>query len=246
MYYSIIFFIFGLVFGSFYTVVGFRLPNNESIIKPGSHCTNCKKNLKWYELIPLISYIIQLGKCKNCKKHISIKYPLFELLTGICFMLCYVVFGLTLDIIIPLTFVSILIIIIISDIEEMIIPDEIIIIGSILIVIENIFISGFNAALFFAVMYLIKLIGDFIFKKESLGGGDIKLMFFIGLVFSIESIPVIIFLASFVALPYAILLVILKKDNVIPYGPFLSLTAISLLFLNQTSMSLMDFINYIV
>lgn len=254
MYYVIIFFIFGLVFGSFYTVVGFRLPNNESIIKPRSHCSNCKKVLKWYELIPVLSYIFQLGKCRNCKKHISIKYLLYELLTGICFSLAYIVFGLSIKIIIPLTLISLLIIVIISDMEYMIIPDEIIIFGSILLIIEILFINGINgfitsiinAIMFFGVMYLIKIIGDFVFKKESLGGGDIKLMFMIGLIFNIKTIIVIIFLASFIALPYAIIVMFTKKEAMVAYGPFLSLTSIALLLLNLTNISLIDLINYMV
>ena len=107
---TIIFFIFGLIFGSFFQVVGLRLPKGESIIKPASHCTSCDKKLKWYELIPILSYLMQGGKCRNCKKHISIKYPLYELLTGISYALCYLVFGFSTDIIIPLTLISTLII----------------------------------------------------------------------------------------------------------------------------------------
>ena len=254
MYYTIIFFVFGLVLGSFYTVVGLRLPNNESIIKPRSHCPNCKRKLKWYELIPIFSYIIQRGKCRGCKKHISIKYPLYELLTGICFALSYIVFGLSLKIIMPLTLISLLIIVIISDIEYMIIPDEIIIFGSILLIVETLFINGMNgflasvvnSILFFITMYLIKKVGDFIFKKESLGGGDIKLMTMIGICFHIKTIVVIIFIASFIALPYAIIVMLKKKEAMVPYGPFLSLTSIALILLKQNFMSLIDLINYIV
>ena len=160
----ITFFVFGLIFGSFFQVVGLRLPKGESIIKPASHCTNCDKKLKWYELIPILSYIIQGGKCRKCKKHISIKYPLYELLTGISFAFCYIVFGFSTDIIIPLTIISILIIVIISDIEYMVIPDEVLFVGTILILIETIILKGWNSGLHslvggligFIMMYLIK------------------------------------------------------------------------------------------
>ena len=91
MYFVVIFFIIGLILGSFYQVVGLRLPVGESFINSRSYCPKCKKKLKWYELIPLVSYIIQFGKCRKCKKRISITYPLFELLTGVCFALSYVV-----------------------------------------------------------------------------------------------------------------------------------------------------------
>lgn len=254
MFYTILFFIIGLILGSFFNVVGLRLPKGESFIKSRSYCPKCKKKLKWYELIPLISYIIQLGKCRGCKKHISVKYPLIELLTGICFAISYIVFGLTLNILIPLTLISALVIVIVSDTEYMVIPDEIILIASILLVLETLFIKGgqaclsslFNGVLAFCGMYLIKIVGDAVFKKESLGGGDIKLMFMIGLVFNFQTMIVILFLASFMALPYAIAVLLLKKDPIVPYGPFISLTSIALLLLKLNSVSLFDLINYIV
>ena len=86
-------FIVGIIFGSFYNVVADRLPNNESIIKPRSHCPNCNHVLKWYELIPLISFIIQRGKCRKCYYKMSIWYFLSELLTGLLFCLSYYLFG---------------------------------------------------------------------------------------------------------------------------------------------------------
>lgn len=251
---TIIFFIFGLIFGSFFQVVGLRLPKGESIIKPASHCTNCDKKLKWYELIPILSYIIQGGKCRHCKNHISIKYPLYELLTGICFALLYIVFGFSTDIIIPLTLTSALIIVIISDIEYMVIPDEVLLFGTVILLVETLILKGWGAGLHsflggllgFVLMYVIKLAGDFAFKAESLGGGDIKLFFMLGLVFNFDTIVVILFLASFFALPYAISIMLMKKDNVVPYGPFISLTAIVLLLIKLTNFSLLELINYLV
>lgn len=250
---GLIFFIIGLIFGSFFQVVALRLPRGESIVKPASHCEACNKRLKWYELIPVISYIIQGGKCSSCKKRISIKYPLFELLTGLSFCLCYVVFGMTTEIIIPLTLISALIIVIISDTEYMVIPDEVLFITSVAIIIEKIVLYGFSNALSafgsgllgFLLMYGIKLLGDFIFKAESLGGGDIKLFFMLGLVFNFSTLIVILFLSSFFALPYAISIMLMKKDNIVPYGPFISLTAITLLLFKLTNISLLELINYL-
>lgn len=250
---GLILFIIGLIFGSFFQVVALRLPRGESIIKPASHCEVCNERLKWYELIPVISYIIQGGKCSYCKKHISIKYPIFELLTGLSFSLCYVVFGLTTEIIIPLTLISALIIVIISDTEYMVIPDEVLFITSVAIIIEKIVLYGFSDALGafgsgllgFMLMYGIKLLGDFIFKAESLGGGDIKLFFMLGLMFNFSTLVVILFLSSFFALPYAISIMLMKKDNIVPYGPFISLTAIALLLFKLTNISLLELINYL-
>ena len=125
IYLLIIFFIFGAIFGSFYNVVGWRLPKGESIIYPPSHCPNCNHQLKILDLIPVFSFILQRGKCRYCKNKIAWYYPVFEFLCGIVFMLCYLVFGITPELLKALTFVSMLIIIMVSDFNYMIIPDEV-------------------------------------------------------------------------------------------------------------------------
>ena len=102
IYYYILFFIFGLCFGSFYNVLALRLPKGESIIKPKSHCPKCLHTLKWYELIPIISFIIQKGKCKNCHTKLSFFYPFTELVTGLLFVISYYSFGFSYDLIIAL------------------------------------------------------------------------------------------------------------------------------------------------
>lgn len=257
--YLIIFFIIGSIMGSFYHVLATRISNGLSIIKPPSHCEKCKHILKWYELIPIFSYFIQCGKCRICKTKIPISYVLMELCTGILFAVCYHVFDTPLDIAISLVFVSSLIIIIISDIEYMIILDEILIFAIIGIIILNVInislTSGIVIGLYetaikvlagigsFATMLLIKKLGDFLFKQESLGGGDIKLMFLIGLVIGYEMSICNIFFATFLAFPIALLLLITKKDNMIPFGPFLSMSAI-LLFV--WGIDFMDIINFII
>lgn len=236
---GVMIFIVGLIFGSFYNVVGYRLPNNMSIVFPASHCTNCKHKLKFYELIPVISYIFLGGKCKVCKERISIFYPFFELLTGILFLLSYLKFGLTLEFLIAITFISVLIIISISDVKYFIIPDEVLIVGTLLIIVELIAnivvnnISVFNGLVMpilnglgaFAILYLFKALGDLIFKTESLGGGDIKLLFFIGLVLGFDMSIVTIFIASFIALPLSIVSLIKNNNNILPFGPYLSVAA---------------------
>ena len=192
--YLIIFFIFGSVLGSFYHVLATRLSNGRSIIKPASHCEKCKHVLKWYELIPIVSYLIQGGKCRQCKTKLPISYILMEICTGILFAVCYNEFGLTLETAVSIVFVSSLIIIIISDIEYMIILDEVLIVAIAAIVLIYVFEIGLYdtsikvlcGAGAFMTMLLIKKFGDALFKQESLGGGDIKLMFLIGLVIGYE------------------------------------------------------------
>jgi leader peptidase (prepilin peptidase)/N-methyltransferase len=236
--------------GSFYHVLANRLSKEQSIIYPPSHCEKCNHQLKWYELIPIISYIIQGGKCRKCKSKMSISYLLMEICTGILFAVCYHSFDFTLELISALLFVSCLIITIISDIEYMIILDEVLIVSIFGIIIVDLFnigvyetsmriLSGLGA---FATMLLIKKIGDVVFKQESLGGGDIKLMFLVGLVIGYPMAVCNIFFATFIAFPIALYLLISKKDNIIPFGPFLSMSAILLYIwgLNFT-----DIINFI-
>lgn len=237
LYYSIMLFVFGAIFGSFYNVVGDRLPNNESIVKPRSHCPKCGHVLTPLELIPILSYIFQGGKCKNCKCKIPFIHPLFETFCGITFLLTYKVFGFTGDFVIAITFISMLLIIIVSDINYLIIPDEVLIIGGILLVIETIIFKGFDVLLVqllsgviaFAVMLFIKIAGDYIFRKESMGGGDIKLMFFFGFTLGWEMAILTIFIGSLIGLPISLIIMFKNKTNIIPFGPFLSLGAMVIL-----------------
>ena len=255
----IIFFIFGSIMGSFYHVIATRVSNGLSIVKPASHCEVCKHELKWYELIPIVSYIIQGGKCRSCKTKLPISYIFMEICTGILFAVCYNEFGISIETIVALVFVSSLIIIIISDIEYMIILDEVLIVAIAAIIglyiLDGILTSGVSTGLYetsikilygvgaFVTMLLIKKLGDLMFKQESLGGGDIKLMFLVGLVIGYEMAICNIFFATFLAFPIALFLLISKKDNIIPFGPFLSMSAI-LLYI--WGINFTDIINFII
>lgn len=233
-YIYIMIFIFGSVIGSFLNVLAVRLSNNESILWPGSHCHNCNHRLRWYELIPVVSYLIQKGRSRCCHTIIPISYLIIEIVTGVLYMVSYHSFGFSYDFIISLIFISSLIVIIVSDIEYMIILDEIIAISSILIILlELVFYSldytvyKILAGIFaFITMYVIKLIGDRLFKRESMGGGDIKLMFLFGIVLGYPLAICDIFLATFIAFPVAIFILFSRRDNLIPFGPFLAMGAI--------------------
>lgn len=246
IYYSIVFFIFGTVLGSFFNVVGYRLPRNESIVSPPSHCPNCNHRLKMGELIPIFSYIIQGGKCRSCHKHIPLYYPIFESLCGLAFLLAYLQYGLTLDIIIPITFISMLIIIMVSDYYYMIIPDEVLIFFGVAIILEKIIIEVFiqnggwipfgyslmSALGAFILMFLLKIFGDILFKKESMGGGDIKLLALFGLVIGIPDSIFAIVLGSVIGLPISLIVLMFKKSHIIPFGPFLALGAMIIVLFN--------------
>ena len=239
-YYLIVFFILGISLGSFYQVIGERLPKNESIINPKhSYCPNCNHMLRWFELIPILSYIIQKGRCRNCKNPISVMYPFIELLTGFLFSVCYYSFGLTYELLISLILVSFFSIVIVSDLTYMIIPDEVTLIASILIIIINFlnlglekgFIQLLSGILVFMVMYGIMLFGNYLFKKETLGGADIKLMFIAGLVLHPVLGIFVIFIGSCVALPISLVIYLLHDEHMIPFGPFLVASIIFIYFL---------------
>lgn len=238
LYYIIIFFIFGTIFGSFFNVVGYRLPKEESLITPPSHCPKCNYKLKAIDLVPIFSYLFLKGKCRKCKTKISWFYPLFEFITGILFALTYYVFGFSIDTVIALIFVSTMVVVFISDYQTMIIPDEVIIFSGITILILMFIKGGFslfsasliNGMIAFIFMLSLKMFGDFIFKKESMGGGDIKLLFIFGLLLGYDMAIISVLLGSFIGLPVSLIFLKIKKEHIIPFGPFLTVAALIILF----------------
>lgn len=231
---EIVFFILGTLFGSFFLVIGTRLPLKENVITGRSRCDHCLHELAWFELLPIISFIFLKGKCRYCHQKISKSHFIVELITGILFLFGYLYFGFTLKLGIYLVNLSVALIIFISDMKYMIILDSPLIIGSFFIIVLRYFELGLKSTLYsiiygvilFVVMFLIKKLGDFMFKKESLGGGDIKLAFLMGLTLGYPGVGfrlslISIVFASFLALPYAIASLYLNKKNELPFGPFL-------------------------
>lgn len=252
MYFSIIvlFFIVGIIFGSFYNVVGYRIPKGESLLYPASHCTKCNHRLGPLELIPVFSFILLGGKCKKCKEKISWFYPLFEFSSGILFSLSYLKYGFSLECLLSIVFISMLLIIIISDYQTMTIPDSILIFFSFLIIIIKYFMIGFNglgysildSIISFTFMLLLKLFGDFLFKRESMGGGDIKLLAVFGLVLGFEMSIVSVFIAAIIAFPISLILLKRNSSHEIPFGPFLAIAAIIIMITGLNFESLLSLI----
>lgn len=227
--YLITFFIVGTVFGSFYNVVGERLSLNKSIVKPASHCLNCNHVLNLLEMIPILSYIFLRGRCQKCKQKISIFYPLMELISGVLFAVCYYSFGFSFELIIGLLLSSLLIIVIVSDLNYYIIPDQVNIFFAIVLTIIYLGKYGLyggishiiNGIILFVCMYLLMLLGNFLFKKESLGGGDVKLMYSLGVILPMPLSFLALLISSVIALFSSIILLKIKKEKIIPFGPFL-------------------------
>ena len=135
---EIIIFIYALLLGSFLNVVGLRVPAKQSIIKPRSSCPGCGKSLTIVELIPVLSFVIQKGKCKQCKQPISLFYPIMELTTAFLFVYAFAKIGWTFELVIAWTLITLFVIIFITDIKFMLIPDKILLFFAILFIIERI------------------------------------------------------------------------------------------------------------
>ncbi|MED1204800.1 prepilin peptidase [Heyndrickxia acidicola] len=235
---SILLFIYALLLGSFYNVVGLRVPVHKSIVKPRSACSNCHTVLSPAELIPVVSYFIQGGRCRHCKVRLSPIYPLGELLTGVLFVFAYRQFGLSLDAVIAWTLISLVMIITVSDIAYMLIPDRILIVFAGLFIVERIadpltpwWDSIIGAAAGFFLLLLIALA-----SKGGMGGGDIKLYAVLGFAMGVKAALLSFFFATLYGAAIGIIglcLGVFKRKKPIPFGPFIGLGALTSFFFYQ-------------
>ncbi len=225
-------FILGLVFGSFYNVLIYRLPRNISIIFPSSFCPHCKRKIKWYDNIPLISFIVLKGKCRYCGEKISIQYPLVELASGLLAVISLYKWGLSLEAVIMYFFFSSLLVMSLIDLKFFILPDQINIPGIVLGILVSFFREDitFKESLLGASAGFLISFGIYIFYVkirgfEGLGFGDVKLLTFIGSVTGIYGVLISLFLGSIFGLIFAVPSIIKNKSVqfAIPFGPFLSL-----------------------
>jgi len=227
------YFIIGTIFGSFLNVIIYRIPNQISIIKPRSHCPKCKKMIPFYRNIPIISFLIQRGKCNQCNKSISFIYPLTEFIIGIIFLIGFHYFQYV-EFISFILVSSLLYAISIIDYKYYIIPLELSFF-TLLALLPNIIFS--SNPLFYIYGLLVGL-GYLLFiytvtwvitKKEPLGLGDIQLIALLGLWLGPLKILITIFLSACVGIFYWIILYFIKgheKNRKLPFGTFLSLSAI--------------------
>lgn len=227
---EVLFFVLGAVFASFILVISTRLPKNEDVVFSRSKCDSCHHKLAWWQLIPIISYLLLRGKCHYCHKKISPLNIICEFTLGSLFLIGYVIYDFSFNLYIYLIISMLMLSIFITDFKEYIILDEPLLVSGILIVIlEIVFLGTKKVAIYlasgvglFLTMYLVKLVGDKIFKRESLGGGDIKLSFIIGLTLGYRLGLCALILSAFLALPYSIASLNFKKNNEVAFGPFLA------------------------
>ncbi len=240
--YIALFLIFGLIIGSFLNVCIYRIPLNKSIVYPPSMCTSCNKRIKWYDNIPILSYIILGGKCRFCGEKISLIYPAIEAISGILTVLIYLRYSLSYQCFAYLIFLYSLIAASFIDLKHFIIPDRIsiglIVIGIAISPILPIGIKGsiIGAVSGFLILYIVALLGELIFKKEAMGGGDIKLLGGIGAFLGLKGVLFSLFFSSFLGSVIGILFILLGKKQLtskLPFGPYLSLAAICYIFFGE-------------
>lgn len=222
----------GLLFGSFLHVVGVRLPKGEPFANDRSGCPNCGHQLSWYELIPVASYVIQGGKCRGCKQKISIRYPLAELITGGLYGASYAAFGLSAELVVSLLLTSMLVILFVSDVLYMLIPNKVLLFFAPLLAIALVFTEDFSwtrSLLGFvvggAVVAVIILVSN-----GGMGAGDMKLFAVLGLLFgpvlTLFTLGVACFLG---AISGGVLLATgkLKRKEPFPFGPYIVIAALA-------------------
>lgn len=235
---AIFVFIYGLVLGSFYNVVGLRVPKGESIVRPPSHCTICDRNLTAKDLVPVFSYVFLKGKCRGCGTKIHWVYPVIELTTGVLFTFAYLQLGFTWEFVTALLFISLLIIITVSDIAYMLIPDKILLFFLIPLIVCRMISpltpwwdSAVGAIVGFGILLLVAMV-----SKGGMGGGDIKLFFVIGVVLGTVSTLVTLFLASVIGTVVGLITLKISKQGrktPIPFGPSIAIAAVISYFYGQ-------------
>ena len=219
-------FMFGMVFTSFFILVGMRIPKNESI-NGRSHCDQCEALIPWYGLVPLFGWMFVGGKCRVCGASVSIKYPVYEFIGGMLYVVGFMfLYPDVLSFMVYAVFVSLMIIVSISDIEYMVVPDTVLIVFFPILLVLSIvapigtWYDGLLGGVFgFVFMVLIAYYGKKRFKQDALGGGDIKLYVLIGLFLGWQ----LVFLSLFFAALLGIIIgkSVLRKMNPIPFVPFI-------------------------
>ena len=249
----LLFLVLGLFIGSFLNVVVDRIPKNQSIVFPPSHCDHCKKHILWYDLIPVISFALLKGRCRFCKTKLSFYYPLVEMITGVLFAFTftliiqpsilqlqqsnlYALFS-TVNVIFYLFIVSSLIVIFFTDIKSGIIPDKILLTASVLTFIWLVvssqqllvahLLSALGAFLFFLLIHVVS-------RGRGMGFGDVKLVFFLGLLLGFPGIFFALYIAFLTGAAVGVSLILLKKKKLhgstVPFGPFLVLGTLVIIF----------------
>lgn len=234
-------FFLGACLGSFGNVVIYRLPLGESVVTPRSRCPKCKKQIAWYDNVPIFSWLLFLrGKCRNCKNPISWRYPLVELIMGSLFAYTFYRFGYQWITVEYLIFIFALVISSFIDIDHMILPDVFtlsgIVIGlsgALLNPERNFLNSLFGVLLGGGVLWALAYLYFLLRKEDGIGGGDIKLLAWVGAVLGWKSVPFVIMSGSILGSIIGVTLMLVQRKTLktaIPFGPYLALGAVIYMF----------------
>ncbi len=239
-------FIFGAAIGSFLNVCIFRIPEEKSIIKPSSQCPYCHHPIRFYDNIPIISYFVLQGKCRDCRGRISWRYPLVECITAFLSLILFLKFGFSLHFLIFFIFTAVLIIITFIDLDHQIIPDVLTLPGIPLFFLAAVFLvkvpwkdALIGLLIGGGVLMTIAIVYEFITKREGMGGGDIKLLAMIGGFLGWQSLIFVLLFSSFTGAIIGITAMIIKKQDTkyaVPFGPFLSAAAVAYIFWGEAFM----------
>lgn len=227
----------GLAIGSFANVLIYRLPRDKNVVLSRSACPTCGTMLKWYHNIPLISYVALRGKCGFCKAPISFRYPLVETVNALLYTYFLWRFSMTIEFLVFCYLGTVLLVVFFIDLDFQIIPDLLTYSGIILGLLISLLPGGItilSSALGLLVgggaLYLIALLGDALFKKESMGGGDIKLAAMLGAFLGWQKVLLIFLSSAVIGLVISLVIMAfsskLRQERVIPFGPFIALAAV--------------------
>ncbi|ALX48357.1 prepilin peptidase [Lentibacillus amyloliquefaciens] len=235
----LLFFLLGMIFGSFFNVVGLRAPQKRSFASDRSICPHCKNQLSWYELIPILSYLFQLGKCRHCRSAISIMYPVIELITGLLFAFSYIKLGFQVELVTALLLMSLLVIIFVTDMKYMLIPNNVLLFFLPLLIFTRIinpldpWWSSITGALSGMVIIAIIILAS----RGGMGGGDMKLFGILGIVLGFDKTLLTLFLSCVLGAVVGLVLLLTKvidRKQAVPFGPYIVTAAVVAYFYGES------------
>ena len=239
-------FMIGLCIGSFLNVCIYRIPESRSIVSPGSTCMACNEPIRFYDNIPVVSYLLLRGRCRNCRTPFSLRYPLVEALSGLFALGVYLRWGMTLESLIYYILISVLVVITFIDIDHYIIPDVISLPGIPVGVVAACFLpdmtfkaSVIGLLLGGGTLFAVAWTYEHITHKEGMGGGDIKLLAMIGAFLGWKGVLVTLFTGSVVGTLAGGAVMLATRSSLklkIPFGPFLAIGALVHIFFGQELM----------
>ncbi len=221
--------VFGSVLGSFLNVCTFRWPQDQSVVHPPSHCPACDSPIRWYDNIPLVSYLLLLrARCRSCGVFISPQYPLVELATGLIWAGSFLQYGLSVEAARGALFLSLLLGIAITDARFYIIPDEFSLGGGVLGLALaplpggiTILQAVLGAGVGFGLLWLVARVGSWLFRKDAMGGGDLKMMGMVGAFLGIPGVLLTLFLGALLG-SVVFGPISWKTGKLVPFGIFLA------------------------